>query len=200
MGALKTYNAQDVNLNQLSAEIAAAGCVQDFKGVTNGKGSDVYVVHGTALTDESALDAIVAGHTAVDLQPLSREIGQKRRRKDYGVLLHDLVASQLRLDRISNDPSLAAHAAERAASYVHFVTLQKNIDAGNFISAYEDVNGLTVEMGLTIQQITTYRMIVATYLTSTGNYTDVFGNKVRGGQYDELKGKPLDVNYFIIES
>jgi hypothetical protein len=132
---------------------------------------------------------------------LNRELNSKRNRKEYGQLLHEIVASQFRLARLQLDTSLAAHAAQRALTYTNFKSLQDNIENGNFISAYEDIEGLTVGMGLTAPQIVLYRRVIASYLTSiSGVFTDVFGNSVVGGAYEELQGKAVDENWYIIES
>ena len=130
---------------------------------------------------------------------LNREIEQKRIRRDYGNVLYEIVASELRLARLSVDPSISAHAAQRTLMYSNFIELQSNIFQGNFISAYEDVNTLTVSMGLTESQIVGYRFILSTFIVSSGSYTDVYGNDVQGAQYDEHVGKSLDVDGYIIE-
>jgi hypothetical protein len=131
---------------------------------------------------------------------LERELYQKINRTDYGSSLFNIVSSQLRLSRLTVDDSLSAHEATRTSTYIHFDLLQNNIKSGNFISAYEDVNNLDTSMGVTAQEIIEYRAILSSYLVSTDEYTDTFGNDIEGGMYDELRGLSLDANYFIIES
>ena len=143
----------------------------------------------------------------VKTDALRDEYSRKQKRKDYGVVLGDIVACQLRLALLAIDPSLSAHANQRANTYVHFSSLQDNISQGNFISAYEDVNTLTTEMGLTAEQILLFRRLISEYLVSEdGVYEDAMkdvledgGNMVEGAQYNELTGKSLDSQFFIIE-
>jgi len=85
-------------------------------------------------------------------------------------------------------------------TYIHFDTLKQSIESGNFINAYEDVSNLTAQMGLTETEIIEYRFLISIYLVSLDSfYIDALGNNVKGGKYNELKGKPLDLNGFIIE-
>ena len=55
-------------------------------------------------------------------------------------------------------------------------------------------------MGVTADEIIEYRVVISTYLVSNdGQFIDVFGHKVEGGQYIELKGKSIDALGYIIE-
>jgi hypothetical protein len=130
---------------------------------------------------------------------LSREMNQRRLRKEYGLLLYEIISSQLRLLRVSIDPSLLYHSQTRATLYLNLEDLKNSVSSGNFIDAYEDLNSITPQSELTENQIIVYRNLLSTYMVSSNDYTDAFGNNVNGGNYDELSGKDIDSQGFINE-
>lgn len=130
---------------------------------------------------------------------LSREMSQRRSRKEYGLLLSEIISSQLRLFRVSIDPSLLYHSQTRATLYLNLETLKNSVSSGNFIDAYEDLNSIIPQPELTENQITGYRVLLSTYMISLNDYTDVLGNNVAGGKYEELIGKTINAQGFINE-
>jgi hypothetical protein len=62
---LKTYNLTNQNLSKLHKEVAASTYVAGFYGLSSGEGT--FNVHGGALTDEAALDNLIAAHTPVEV-------------------------------------------------------------------------------------------------------------------------------------
>lgn len=173
----------------------------NFIGTSEGTTINIYF---ESEPDETEKTEIINFYNAITEEdssdPLGDELLQKESRKEYGLILSSLVSSKFRLLRLSLDASLSSHEQERDLTYVHFDTLKLSIESGNFINAYEDVSNLTTEMGLTETEIDEYRFMISIYLVSLdGLYVDPLGNKVEGGKYNELKGKSIDLNGFIIE-
>lgn len=173
----------------------------NYKG--NAEGSKLFVFFESEPDEEVKTEIInfynlITIEESIDL--LSDEIFKKHNRMHYGLILYDVVSSMIRLARLKIDGSLTSHKFQRELTYDNFSNLQNNIEHGNFISAYEDVETLTTDMGVTADEIIEYRVVISTYLVSNdGQFIDVFGNKVEGGQYIELKGKSIDALGYIIE-
>jgi hypothetical protein len=173
----------------------------NYKG--NSEGAKIFIFFESEPDEEVKLE-IEVFYNAITIEEsfdsLGDEIFKKHNRIQYGLILYDIVSSMIRLSRLQVDSSLTAHKSQRELTYDNFINLQNNIEHGNFISAYEDVETLTTEMGVTEEEIIEYRTVISTYLVSIqGEFIDAFGNKVNGGQYIELKGKSIDSLGFIIE-
>jgi len=173
----------------------------NYKG--NAEGSKLYVFFESE-PDEEVKTEILNFYNLITIEDsidmLADEIFKKHNRMQYGLILYDIVSSMIRLARLKIDGSLTSHKYQRELTYDNFINLQNNIEHGNFISAYEDVETLTTDMGVTADEIIEYRVVISTYLVSNdGQFIDVFGNKVEGGQYIELKGKSIDALGYIIE-
>ena len=173
----------------------------NYKG--NAEGSKLYVFFESE-PDEEVKTEILNFYNLITIEDsidmLADEIFKKHNRMQYGLILYDVVSSMIRLARLKIDGSLTSHKYQRELTYDNFINLQNNIEHGNFISAYEDVETLTTDMGVTADEIIEYRVVISTYLVSNdGQFIDVFGNKVEGGQYIELKGKSIDALGYIIE-
>ena len=173
----------------------------NYKG--NAEGSKLFVFFESE-PDEEVKTEILNFYNLITIEDsidmLADEIFKKHNRMQYGLILYDVVSSMIRLARLKIDGSLTSHKYQRELTYDNFINLQNNIEHGNFISAYEDVETLTTDMGVTADEIIEYRVVISTYLVSNdGQFIDVFGNKVEGGQYIELKGKSIDALGYIIE-
>jgi len=173
----------------------------NYKG--NAEGSKLFVFFESE-PDEEVKTEILNFYNLITIEDsidmLADEIFKKHNRMQYGLILYDIVSSMIRLARLKIDGSLTSHKYQRELTYDNFINLQNNIEHGNFISAYEDVETLTTDMGVTADEIIEYRVVISTYLVSNdGQFIDVFGNKVEGGQYIELKGKSIDALGYIIE-
>ena len=173
----------------------------NYKG--NAEGSKLFVFFESE-PDEEVKTEIINFYNLITIEDsidmLADEIFKKHNRMQYGLILYDVVSSMIRLARLKIDGSLTSHKYQRELTYDNFINLQNNIEHGNFISAYEDVETLTTDMGVTADEIIEYRVVISTYLVSNdGQFIDVFGNKVEGGQYIELKGKSIDALGYIIE-
>ncbi len=187
--------------NKYFAEWLKLNYSLNFIGTSEGVNINIYF---ESEPDESEKTEIINFYNAITEEdssdPLGEEILQKESRKEYGSILSNLVSSKFRLLRLSSDSSLSSHEQQRDLTYIHFDTLKQSIESGNFINAYEDVSNLTTQMGLTQTEIIEYRFLISSYLVSLDSfYIDALGNNVEGGKYNELKGKPLDLNGFIIE-
>jgi hypothetical protein len=173
----------------------------NYKG--NSEGAKIFVFFESEPDEEVKLE-IEVFYNAITIEEsvdlLADEILKKHNRIQYGLILSDIVSSMIRLSRLEIDGSLTSHKLQRELTYDNFSNLQNNIEHGNFISAYEDVDTLTIEMGVTNEEIIEYRTVISTYLVSIqGEFIDAFNNKVDGGQYIELAGKSIDSLGFIIE-
>ena len=173
----------------------------NYKG--NSEGSKIFIFFNIEPDEEIKLE-IETFYNSITIEEstdlLAGEILKKNNRMQYGLVLYDIVSSMTRLSRLIIDDSLSAHKFRRELMYDNFINLQNNIEHGNFISAYEDVDTLTIDMGITDEEIIGYRTIISSYLVSIdGEFIDSFGNKVQGGQYVELSGKSIDELGFIIE-
>tara|TARA_R110002153_G_scaffold209897_1_gene362493 strand:+ start:11103 stop:11705 length:603 start_codon:yes stop_codon:yes gene_type:complete len=173
----------------------------NYKG--NAEGSKLFVFFESE-PDEEVKTEILNFYNLITIEDsidmLADEIFKKHNRMQYGLILYDVVSSMIRLARLKIDGSLTSHKFQRELTYDNFSKLQNNIEHGNFISAYEDVETLTTDMGVTADEIIEYRVVISTYLVSNdGQFIDVFGHKVEGGQYIELKGKSIDALGYIIE-
>lgn len=140
------------------------------------------------ITDQNEIESL----------KLSREINQRKSRRNYGFLLSEIISSQLRIFRVSTDPSLLFHSQIRSSLYLNLETLKNSVSSGNFLDAYEDLNSINAQEGLTESQISYYRILLSLYIVSTSNYVDPIGNSVEGGQYDELTSKTIDAQGFIL--
>jgi len=180
--------------NQYISDWLFSNYAPNYKGNSEGLKISIFF---ESEPDEEVKTEIQVFYNAITIEEsfdsLTDEIFKKNNRIQYGIILSDIVSSMIRLTRLQVDASLTAHKSQRELTYDNFSNLKNNIEHGNFISAYEDVDTLTTEMGLTAEEITGYRFIISTYLVSNdGEFIDSFGNKVDGGQYNELKGKSID--------
>lgn len=164
-----------------------------------------YIEDGEAIPAIIFVETPPSGYTEItdSIQisslSLSREMDHRKSRRKYGMLLSEIVSSQLRLLRVSNDPSLLANSQARSSFYSNLETLKNSLSTGCFIDAYEDLNVLTPQPEITEIQINQYRVLLSTFMVSSGSYVDSFGNSVSGGKYDELSGKTIDAQGFINE-
>lgn len=140
------------------------------------------------ITDQNEIESL----------KLSREINQRKSRRNYGFLLSDIISSQLRILRVSTDPSLLFHSQTRSSLYLNLETLKNSVSDGNFIDAYEDLNLINPQEGLTESHIDYYRILLSLYMVSSSSYIDPIGNSVEGGQYDELTSKTINARGFIV--
>ena len=187
--------------NQYISDWLFSNYAPNYKGNSEGLKISIFF---ESEPDEEVKTEIQVFYNAITIEDsfdsLGDEIFKKHNRIQYGLILYDIVSSKIRLSRLQIDSSLLAHKSQRELTYDNFINLQNNIEHGNFISAYEDVESLTTEMGVTNEEIIEYRTVISTYLVSIdGEFIDAFGNKVNGGQYIELTGKSIDSLGFIIE-
>ena len=118
-------------------------------------------------------------------------------REGYGLEIYNFAASSSRLNRLSIVP-VPPHEQYRKDKQDPLNDIVSTVKKGDFKSVYEKLNEFVTNEHVTPDTITTYRILVAKYITSDPvSYTDIFGIKVIGGQYPEHVGDEVDENGFI---
>lgn len=130
-------------------------------------------------------------------QDIIDEIRRKEMREEYGLRAYNFAAASSRVQRLSLDP-VPPHEQYRKDKQDPLNDIVVTVQKGDFKSVYEKLNEFVTNEHVTDETITTYRILVASYIVSNPiEYTDIFGLKVKGGQYPEHVGDTIDANGFI---
>jgi len=125
------------------------------------------------------------------------EMKRKEIREAYGIQVYNFAAAASRINRLSIDP-VPDHEQYRKDKSDPLNDIVDTILKGSFKTVYEKLNEFVVSEHVTIETITTYRILVASYIVSSPiDYTDIFGIKVKGGQYPEHVGDTVDATGII---
>ena len=103
-------------------------------------------------------------------------------RRKAGVKAYQEAQAQMRVDRLASG---APHSAFKTLVYDNMRSVIKNIESGDWLNAYEDMEVITVNEILTAEMKIGFRVKISTYLTESGNY-------------DEFVGKSIDSRGYII--
>lgn len=101
-------------------------------------------------------------------------------RKSAGVKAYQETQAEMRVQRLlSGTP----HSTFKALVYDPMSTVIKNIESGDWLNSYEEIENVEVNQILTAEMKISFRKKISTYLVESGNYEEFIGNSIDSSGY-----------------